>query len=93
MVDHFAFIHQAAGADDIEMKHLVVLQIAKDSWRLFAPHDRLDRRHPESAHLDDAAVRVAEMFGGAVGDPALADLGRAVLAVDRRHVEFFPRAA
>ena len=43
MVDHFAFVHQAAGADDIEMKHLVILQIAQDSRRLFAAYDRLDR--------------------------------------------------
>ena len=48
---------------------------------------------PKLAHLDDAAIGVAEIFGGAVSDTALADLRGGVLAIHGRHVELHMGAA
>src|SRR6266498_4003065 len=93
MIDHCTLVHQPARADDVKMKHLVVLKVAQDSRRIFTALNGMDRRQPELAHLNNAAVREAKMFCRSVSDPALADLRRGVLAVNRCHVEFYLRSA
>lgn len=85
MINHLALIHQASGANDVEVEHFVVLEVAQYAGRVVAALNRLDCRQPELAHLDNAAVREAEMFRCSVSDAALADLCRGVLAVDRSH--------
>jgi hypothetical protein len=88
MVSHLALVDQPSGADDVEMKHLVVLELAQDPRRIFTTLHGLDRRQPKFAHLNNAAIRKAKVFCRSISDAALANLRCGILPVDRRHIEF-----
>src|SRR6266508_3734562 len=91
MIAEFSGFYQAL--DNINMDQVVLRRIADQVRRIFTPQRRLDDALPKLAHLNDAAIRVTEMFPRAIDDRALADLGRGVLSVDRRHVVLLARAA
>src|SRR6266542_4540556 len=73
--------------------HLYAISYRPYANQIFTALNGMDRRQPELAHLNNAAVREAKMFCRSVSDPALADLRRGVLAVNRCHVEFYLRSA
>src|SRR6266508_5652576 len=91
MIAEFSGFYQAL--DNIDMDQVVLRRIADQVRRIFAPQRRLDDALPKLSHLNDAAIRMTEMFSSAVDDRALADLRRGVLTVDRRHVVLLARAA
>src|SRR5689334_19314138 len=79
--------------DHVDMDEAILRCIAYEVGRLLAAEIRRDRLAPELAHLNDAAVGMAQVLARAIDNRALPHLRRGVLAVDRRHVVELPRAA
>src|SRR6185369_14200605 len=91
MVFHLASFDELL--DYVDVNDAVFRCIAEEIRRLLPAKIRLDGLAPELPHLDDAAVGVAQVLARAIDDRALPYLRRGVLAVDRRHVVLFARAA
>src|SRR5215475_2114384 len=71
-------------ADDRQPDAAVLLEIADDGFGLAATGHELGLLEHLAPHHDDAAVALAEMLLGAVGDRPLADPGDEVLVHDVR---------
>ncbi len=75
-------VDEAVAVDDGQPDAPVQLGVADDGLRLAAPLDRLGLLEQSAAHHDDAAIALAEVLAGAIGDGALADPGDEVLVHD-----------